>query len=73
MSRYKDYLIDWQNRLQAIEGYENKLSESESLVETGEFVINKLNPKYEFEKVNTHDVVSEDWNLDLEKHNVRGC
>ena len=51
----------------------NKISESESLAETVEFVINKLNPKYEFEKVNIHDVVSEDWDIYWEKYNVRGC
>ena len=73
MSRYKDYLMDWQSRIQEIDGYKNKISESESIAETVEFVIDKLKPKYEFEKVNIHDIVSEDWNLYWEKHNVRGC
>ena len=73
MSRYKDYLMEWEDRINEIEGYEEKISESESLAETVDFVINKLNPKYEFEKVNIHDVVSEDWNLYWEKYNVRGC
>ena len=73
MSRYKDYLIDWENKIHEIEGYEEKISESESLSETVDFVISKLKPKYEFEKVNIHDIVSEHWNLYWEKHNVRGC
>ena len=73
MSRYKDYLMEWEDRINEIEGYEEKISESESLSETVDFVINKLKPKYEFEKVHIHDVVSEDCNLYWEKHNVRGC
>jgi len=73
MSRYKYYLMDWQNRIHEIEGYEEKISESECIAETVDFVINKLKPKYEFEKVHIHDVVSEDWELYWEKHNVRGC
>ena len=58
MSRYKDYLMEWEDRINEIEGYEEKISESESLAETVDFVINKLKPKYEFEKVNIHDIVS---------------
>ena len=73
MSRYKDYLMEWEDRINEIEGYEEKISESESLAETVDFVIDKLKPKYEFEKVNIHDIVSEHWNLYWEKHNVRGC
>ena len=73
MSRYKDYLMEWEDRINEIEGYEEKISESESLAETVDFVIYKLKPKYEFEKVNIHDIVSEHWNLYWEKHNVRGC
>ena len=73
MSRYKDYLMEWEDRINEIEGYEKKISESESLAETVDFVIDKLKPKYEFEKVNIHDIVSEHWNLYWEKHNVRGC
>ena len=73
MSRYKDYLMEWEDRINEIEGYEEKMSESESLAEVVDFVINKLKPKYEFEKVNIHDIVSEHWNLYWEKHNVRGC
>ena len=73
MSRYKDYLMEWEDRINEIEVYEEKISESESLAETVDFVINKLKPKYEFEKVNIHDIVSEHWNLYWEKHNVRGC
>ena len=70
MSRYKDYLMEWEDRINEIEGYEEKISESESLAETVDFVINKLKPKYEFEKVNIHDVVSEDWDLYWEKYNA---
>jgi len=73
MSRYKDYLMEWQNRIHEIEGYEEKISESECIAETVDFVINKLKPKYEFEEVHIHDIVSEDWDLYWEKHNVRGC
>ena len=73
MSRYKDYLMEWEDRINEIEGYEEKISESESLSETVDFVINKLKPKYEFEKVNIYDVVSEDWNSYWEKYYVRGC
>ena len=73
MSRYKDYLMEWEDRINEIEGYEEKISESESLAETVDFVINKLKPKYEFEKVHIHDIVSEHWNTYWEKHNVRGC
>ena len=73
MSRYKNYLMDWEDRINEIAGYEEKISESESLAETVDFVINKLKPKYEFEKVHIHDLVSEHWNLYWEKHNVRGC
>ena len=73
MSRYKDYLMEWQNRIHELEGYEEKISESECVAETVTFVIDKLKPKYEFEKVHIHDVVSEDWDLYWEKHNVRGC
>ena len=46
---------------------------SECIEETVDFVINKLKPKYEFEKVNIYDVVSEDWNSYWEKYYVRGC
>jgi hypothetical protein len=73
MSRYKDYLMEWEDRISEIEGYEEKISESECLAETVDFVINKLKPKYEFEKVNIYDIVSEHWNSYWEKHNVRGC
>ena len=73
MSRYKDYLMEWEDRINEIEGYEEKISESESLSETVDFVINKLKPKYEFEKVNIYDVVSEDWNEYWQKYYVRGC
>ena len=73
MSRYKDYLMEWEDRINEIEGYEEKISESECIEETVDFVIDKLKPKYEFEKVNIHDIVSEHWNLYWEKHNVRGC
>ena len=73
MSRYKDYLMEWEDRINEIEGYEEKISESESLAETVDFVINKLKPKYEFEKVYIYDIVSEHLNLYWEKHNVRGC
>ena len=73
MSRYKDYLMEWEDRINEIEGYEEKISESESLSETVEFVINKLKPKYEFEKVHIHDIVSEDWNEYWSKYYVRGC
>ena len=65
--------MEWEDRINEIEGDEKKISESESLAETVDFVINKLKPKYEFEKVNIHDIVSEHWNLYWEKHNVRGC
>ena len=73
MSRYKDYLMEWEDRINEIEGYEEKMSESESLAEIVDFVINKLKPKYEFEKVNIYDVVSEDWNEYWQKYYVRGC
>tara|TARA_R100001163_G_scaffold3743_1_gene5394 strand:+ start:178 stop:399 length:222 start_codon:yes stop_codon:yes gene_type:complete len=73
MSRYKDYLMEWENRIHEIEGYENKISESESIDETVDFVVNKLKPKYDFEKVNIRNIVSEHWNIYWEKHNVRGC
>ena len=73
MSRYKDYLMEWEDRINEIEGYEEKISESESLSETVDFVINKLKPKYEFEKVHIHDIVSEDWNEYWAKYYVRGC
>jgi|TARA_R100001163_G_scaffold18973_1_gene16762 hypothetical protein len=73
MSRYKDYLMEWEDRINEIEGYEEKISESESLSETVDFVINKLKPKYEFEKVHIHDIVSEDWNEYWSKYYVRGC
>ena len=73
MSRYKDYLMEWEDRINEIEGYEGKISESESLSETVDFVINKLKPKYEFEKVHIHDIVSEDWNEYWSKYYVRGC
>ena len=46
MSRYKDYLMEWEDRISEIEGYEEKISESECLAETVDFVINKLKPKY---------------------------
>ena len=52
---------------------EEKISESECIEETVDFVIKKLKPKYEFEKVNIHDVVSEDWNEYWQKYYVRGC
>ena len=42
MSRYKDYLMEWEDRINEIEGYEEKISESECLAETVDFVINKL-------------------------------
>ena len=73
MSRYKDYLMEWEDRINEIEGYEEKISESESLSETVDFVINKLKPKYEFEKVHIHDIVSEDWNEYWSKYYVRVC
>ena len=73
MSRYKDYLMEWEDRINEIEGYEEKISESESLAETVDFVINKLKPKYEFEKVHIHDIVSEAWNEYWSKYYVRGC
>ena len=73
MSRYKDYLMEWEDRINEIEGYEEKMSESESLAEIVDFVINKLKPKYEFEKVHIHDIVSEDWNEYWSKYYVRGC
>ena len=73
MSRYKDYLMEWEDRINEIEGYEEKISESESLAETVDFVINKLKPKYEFEKVHIHDIVSEDCNEYWSKYYVRGC
>ena len=73
MSRYKDYLMEWEDRINEIEGYEEKISESESLAETVDFVISKLKPKYEFEKVHIHDIVSEDWNEYWSKYYVRGC
>ena len=73
MSRYKDYLMDWENKIHEIEGYEEKRSESECIEETVDFVIKKLKPKYEFEKVNIYDVVSEDWNEYWQKYYVRGC
>ena len=73
MSRYKNYLMEWEDRINEIEGYEEKISESESLAETVDFVINKLKPKYEFEKVHIHDIVSEDWNEYWSKYYVRGC
>jgi len=73
MSRYKDYLMEWEDRIHEIEGYEEKISESEGIEETVDFVINKLKPKYDFEKVNIRSIVSEHWNTYWEKHNVRGC
>lgn len=73
MSRYKDYLMDWQNKIEEIDGYKNKISESESIKEAEDFVIDKLKPKYEFEKVHIREVVFEHWNLYWEKNNVRGC
>ena len=65
--------MEWEDRINEIEGYEEKISESESLSETVDFVINKLKPKYEFEKVHIHDIVSEDWNEYWSKYYVRGC
>ena len=50
MSRYKDYLMEWEDRINEIEGYEEKISESESLSETVDFVINKLKPKMSLKK-----------------------
>ena len=36
MSRYKDYLMDWQSRVREVDGYENKISES-TLIEAAVF------------------------------------
>ena len=36
MSKYKDYLMDWENKIHEIEGYEEKISESECIEETVE-------------------------------------
>ena len=61
MSRYKDHLLDWTQRVHGVERYEETIAESVNISEVTAYVVDQLNLKYEIDISNVIDVISEDW------------
>ena len=61
MSRYKDLLIEWKQKVQSVERYEETIGESENISEVTAYVVDQLDLKNEGDISHVVEVVSEDW------------
>tara|TARA_R100001443_G_scaffold22764_2_gene34978 strand:+ start:221 stop:430 length:210 start_codon:yes stop_codon:yes gene_type:complete len=61
MSRYKDHIINWYQRVHDVERYEETIAESVNISEVTAYVVDQLDLKYETDISHVIDVVSEDW------------
>jgi len=61
MSRYKDLLIEWKQKVQSVERYVETIGESENISEVTAYVVDQLDLKNEGDISHVVEVVSEDW------------
>jgi len=61
MSRYKDLLIEWKQKVQSVERYVETIAESENISEVTAYVVDQLDLKNEGDISHVVEVVSEDW------------
>ena len=62
MSKIKNYMMDIQEDVYAIEGLEEKISESEDITEIKTFVVDTLGLKTSFDISIAEDAVTSLWN-----------
>ena len=61
MSRYKDLIIEWEEKVRGIDDYLKWISDAENVSEVVAHVVDHLDLKYETDISHVIDVVSEDW------------
>ena len=62
MSKIKNYMMDIEDKVYAIDGFENKISESENTSEVKAWVTEKLSLTTSFDIGIASDVVDNCWN-----------
>ena len=61
MSRYKDLIIEWEEKVRGIDDYSTWISDAENVSEVVAHVVDHLDLKYETDISHVIDVVSQDW------------
>tara|TARA_X000000950_G_C13718626_1_gene579258 strand:+ start:29 stop:238 length:210 start_codon:yes stop_codon:yes gene_type:complete len=62
MSKIKNYMMDIEEKIYSIDGFEDKVSESENTSEVKDWVIEKLGLTTSFDVGIASDVVDNSWN-----------
>ena len=62
MSKMKNYMMDIEEKIFAIEGIEDKISESEHISEVKEFVVDNLGLTSSFDIAIANELVGDTWN-----------
>ena len=62
MSKIKNYMMDIEEKIYSIDGFEDKVSESENTSEVKDWVIEKLGLTTSFDIGIASDVVDNSWN-----------
>ena len=62
MSKIKNYMMDIEEKIYSIDGFEDKVSESENTSEIKDWVIEKLGLTTSFDVGIASDVVDNSWN-----------
>ena len=62
MSKIKNYMMDIEEKIYSIDGFEDKVSESENTSEVKDWVIEKLGLTTSFDVGIASDVVDNTWN-----------
>ena len=62
MSKIKNYMMDIEEKVYEIEGFEEKISESDHIDEVKTFVFEKLNLTTRFDKDCAEHTISSCWN-----------
>tara|TARA_X000001036_G_scaffold435129_1_gene475772 strand:- start:820 stop:1029 length:210 start_codon:yes stop_codon:yes gene_type:complete len=62
MSKIKNYMMDIEEKIYSIDGFEDKVSESENTSEVKDWVIEKLGLTTSFDVGIASDVIDNSWN-----------
>ena len=62
MSNIKNYMMDIEEKIYSIDGFEDKVSESENTSEVKDWVIEKLSLTTSFDIGIASDVIDDSWN-----------
>jgi hypothetical protein len=62
MSRYKDHLLDWEQRVHEIDNYYAILTTAETQSEVVNHIVEQLDLTYETDISHVSEIVSDDWN-----------